>query len=519
MDTRRHLTSFSASELAQAMADGSFGALDVVEAHIARLEAVDAQLHGLVARRYDAARQEARAVDARRARGEPLGPLAGVPITVKDSIDVAGLPSTFGLPWRKDLIATEDDPHVARLRAAGAIVLGKTNVAQLLFYLESDNPLHGRTLNPWNAERTCGGSSGGEAALIAAQASPLGIGSDIGGSLRNPAHFCGIASLKPTTGRCPDPGRFSVPAGQLAVRSQLGPMARHVADLDLALRTMAAPAADSGLAPLPPMAGVDVRRLRIGWYDDDPMFPAAPALRRAVREAAQALSDAGAQVQRFSPPPLAEGFGLAFSLMAGDGGRLAREMLRGGPVHPSLGFLLMLAGRSRFTLRLLQGLFGALGQATASHALALMGHTHVGEHWRRVQQLDDWRARFAAALDQAERGRLDLVLCPPCALPALRHGSTRDLGLIGPHTLVFNALGWPAGVLPWTTVRAGEESDRPASRDRTMQLARECERDSAGLPVGVQLAGRPWHEHQVLAAMAALEASPRRTAPGVPPLA
>lgn len=513
MDTRTQLTRYNATDLAQAFAAGSFSALQIVEAHIERLEAVHARLNAVVARRYDAARQEAREADARRARGEALGPLAGVPITIKDSIDVAGLPSTFGLPWRKEAVAERDDPHVARLRAAGAIVLAKSNVAQLLMYLESDNPLHGRTSNPWNPQRSPGGSSGGEAALIASHASPLGLGTDIGGSVRNPAHVCGIASLKPTTGRCPDPGRWSVPSGLLAVRSQLGPMARTVGDLDLALRAMQAPAHESGLVPVPDFRGVDLHGLRVGWYDDDAMFPASPAIRRAVRESAQALAEAGAQVQRFTPPSLEEGFWLTFSLFAGDGGVLMREMLHGGPVHPSVGFLLALARRSRFTLGLLSGVLGALGQVNAVAALKALGHTSVAEHWRRVQRLQDWADRFARAMREAPGGSLHLLLCPPGALPALRHGSTKDLGLAGPHTLVFNGLGWPAGVLPWTSVRAGEESDRAPSRDRAFTLARECESGSAGLPVGVQVVGRPWHEHEVLAVMAALEASPKRSAP------
>lgn len=168
MPDRSNLCGLPAHALAQRIARGEVSALDVVEAHVARIEQVNHELNAVVVARYDAARAEAREIDRRCAAGEPLGPLAGVPVTIKECIDVAGLPSTFGLPSRASESAARDDAHVARLRAAGAIVLAKTNVAQLLLFTEADNPLYGRTNNPWDAERSCGGSSGGEAAIIAA---------------------------------------------------------------------------------------------------------------------------------------------------------------------------------------------------------------------------------------------------------------------------------------------------------------------------------------------------------------
>src|SRR3954453_10334350 len=167
------ITTLGAGELAALTAAGDLSAVEAVEAQIARIEEVNPGLNAVVVKRYAEARAEAREADARRARGEALGPLHGVPVTIKDSLDVAGLPSTFGLPSRAQSQASADEAHVARLRQAGAIILGKTNVAQMLFYFEADNPLYGRTNNPWNRDRTPGGSSGGEAAIIAAGGSPL----------------------------------------------------------------------------------------------------------------------------------------------------------------------------------------------------------------------------------------------------------------------------------------------------------------------------------------------------------
>ncbi len=186
-----------------------------------------------------------------------LGALAGLPITVKESFHVAGTPTTVGLTARATHKAPADAYHVARMRAAGAVVLGKTNVPQLVMSNDSQNPLYGRTKNPWNPERSAGGSSGGEAAAIAAGCSPLGIGSDIGGSVRLPANVCGICALKPTSGRLTMAGHLDVVPGQETILAQPGPMARFVGDLDLAFRFLCTPEqalVDPTVPPVPPAA-------------------------------------------------------------------------------------------------------------------------------------------------------------------------------------------------------------------------------------------------------------------------
>lgn len=495
------LLHLGARQMAQGIARGDFGALELLEAHIQQLEAVNTRLNAVTARRFDAARAEARAIDQRRARGEALPPLAGVPISVKDSVDLTGTASTFGLPWRRDELAPTDDPHVARLRAAGAIPFAKSNVAQLLLYIESDNPLFGRTLNPFDAERTPGGSSGGEAALIASHASPLGLGSDIGGSIRVPAHFCGVAGFKPTQGRCPDLGRYSVPLGQTGIPSQLGPLARRVEDLHLALSLMQAGPGQGVPALLSPTSE-DVSRLRIGWFDDDGLFPAAPAIRRAVREAAQTLAAAGASVVPAPALPWGELYGLAFELMSADGGAGLRAALRSDARHPSVQTLLLLSSLPPPLRALLRGLLKGLGQPTLAHFLDHSGFTQVRQHWPRLERLADLRRRCDALLEAAG---VDMLLGPPCSLPAVRHGASRDLGVAGSYAMAVNVLGWPAGCLPWTQVRPDEESDRRPGSDLAFKLAAKTEAGSAGLPVGVQLIGRPWQDHRVLAAMQALQ--------------
>jgi fatty acid amide hydrolase len=506
----RDLWKLSASDLARRIAEGEVTASEAVEAHIERIERVNGKLNAVVAKRYDAARAEARAVDERRARGEPLAPLAGVPVTVKECLDLQGMPSTFGLKARANALATEDDPYVARLRAAGAIVLGKTNVSQLLMYTESDNPVYGRSNNPWNMERTPGGSSGGQAAIIAAGGSALGLGTDIGGSLRIPAHYCGIASLRPTAGRTPDVGRYSAPVGQQAVGSQTGPLAREVQDLALALGVI------NGAQAFGDFRAVDVSKLRVGVFADDGFFTPSPALRRAVREAADILAAAGAKVIPWQPPAPARAMGLWLGAVTADKGNAMRQLLRGEKADPRIGSLLKLAALPRFVQALVAKLTGALGQKTLAATALSLGDGTAHGYWRTVEAQVDYQDEWRRALD---RDAIDVVLYPAYGVPAVLHGANNNLPTTGSYALLAPVLGYPTGVVPVTRVRAGEESDRPASKDAAERTARASEEGSAGLPIGVQVMARPWREDVALAAMAAVEAAARQRPdyPAAPP--
>src|SRR5262245_41983283 len=242
-------TQLGAAELARRIAARELRPSEVVEAYIARVQVVHRALNAVVHERYADALREAREADLRARSAGELPPLCGVPITLKDSIDLAGSASTFGVERLREPVS-RDAPVVRRLREAGAIVLAKSNVAQLLLFYEADNPVFGRTLHPFAADRACGGSSGGEAALVASFASPLGIGTDVGGSVRVPAAFCGISGFKPTAGRLIDEGRHSVPPGQTCIVSQVGAMARSVEDLALGLRVALGPQGDDGRGPL-----------------------------------------------------------------------------------------------------------------------------------------------------------------------------------------------------------------------------------------------------------------------------
>jgi len=502
----RELWQLSASELAVRIARAEVSSVEAVAAHIARIEAVDGDLNAVVCRRFEEALGEARAADERGAGKDP-GALHGVPMTVKDELDLVGTPSTFGIPSRLHDRPERDGTHVARLRNAGAIVLGKTNVPQLMIYIESDNPLYGRTNNPWNLERTCGGSSGGEAAIIAAGGSPLGLGSDLGGSLRAPAAFCGIVSLKPTSGRLEGTARVPWFAGQRAIVSEEGPLARTVADVALALE-IANGGRDPDVLPPRPLRdpkAVKIRKLRVGYYEHAGSFRAAPALARAAREAAELLEELGARVVPFDPPRVDDAMDLFFGILSADGGQAAKELLGSNPRDPRVAELLSTVSRSRRTLGAIEQLLALTGQASLRRIVRNYGFTGTAHYYRLVEAQRAYQHLFAVAMDAAAGGPLDLLVCPPIGLPALLHGESANVLTAGAYAPLYNLLGYPAGTLPFTCVGEDEQRGRGRSLDRVENAAHRCERDSAGLPAGVQIAGRPWREDVVLAAMFALE--------------
>jgi fatty acid amide hydrolase len=479
------LTSLSASELARRIAAGHLSSQQVVEAHIRRIEAVNPRLNAVVVPLFEQARAEASRADRLREQGTLPGPLHGVPITLKEQFMVSGTPTTVGLMRYKSKIMEQEGPLVKRLRRAGAIVLGKTNVSQLLLSLSGtcENPVYGRTNNPWDLARAPGGSSGGEAAIIAAGGSPLGLGGDNGGSIRIPAHFCGLYSLLPTVRRLTnlDSPSYAEVAGQEAMIAQPCPIARSTQDLRLAMSILAAPglnAVDPSVPPVPwpDPTVVSLAGLRIGMYTDNGVFAVAPAVRRAVDEAAQILRARGAIVEPWNPPDVAQAVQLFFALRSADGFASYKHLLGDDPCE----------------------------RIIAATMRSLPGAVSVERYWQLVEKLNQYRHHFLSALD-AER--FDALLCPPYALPAPTHDSDGSLNVAnaGSYAILANVLGLPAGVAPITRVRPGEESERSVGNNNVERAARAVEMNSAGLPVGVQVMARPWREDIVLALMAALE--------------
>ena len=456
------LTFLPAVVMAEQIRDRKISPVELVDAHLAQIKKLNLKLNAFV--EVDAQRVQQTAHDAEIAvmQGKKLGPLHGVPISIKSSIEVSGLPCESGTRLRAGFVAAQDAPLVARLRAAGAIVLGVTNTPELLMAWETDNLLYGRTNSPWHLERTPGGSSGGEAAAIAAGMSAGGVGSDGGGSIRVPAHFSGICGLKPTPGRIPATGHYPVSAGPCASIGVVGPMARTVVDLKILFEVMQGPdVGDTCAAPVPlRWPGDDeVKKLRIGYFEDDGRTPVTVETRAAVRVAAEALRGAGFQVDRFQPKGLEAARQLWRKYFVVAGGMCLRPMFknREADISPILKQFL---------------------DWSASEP------AHTGE-----TLLDAWiqrdvlRAQFFAQMQQ-----YPILLCPAAAIPAFRHGE-RSWVIEGKtveyldawsYTEFFNLLGNPGVVVP-------------------------VSRSPEGQPIGVQIVGRPWQEEQVLAVAEVLE--------------
>jgi Asp-tRNA(Asn)/Glu-tRNA(Gln) amidotransferase A subunit family amidase len=454
-------------ELARRVRTREISSVELVEAHLSRIEKLNSKLNAYVEIDSDRACEQAKAAESaltRNSDANSLGPLHGVPISIKSSIDVAGLRTECGSRLRKGIVAHEDAPLVARLRAAGAIVLGNTNVPEFLMAYETDNLLYGRTNSPWDLERTPGGSSGGEAAAIAAGCSAGGIGSDGGGSVRIPAHYSGICGLKPTPGRIPCTGHYPDSAGPFAQLGVVGPMARTVRDVQQLFEVVAGPdPGDPCSAPVPLRHPNDaeIRKLHIAYFEDDGVTPVTPETAAAVRAAAEALRQQDFQVERWVPPGLERIWRLWWNLF-GRAGQMAFEQTvagREGELSP--------------VLRDFRARVAAEPPLTA------------GELLNTLLERDVIRIAILAKMEE-----FPILICPACAVPAFRHGE-REWTIQGrkveylkamSYSQWFNLLGNPAAVVP-----VGKSPE--------------------GLPIGVQIVGRPWQEEEVLAVAAKIEDS------------
>ncbi len=456
------LTFLPAVAMAEQIRQKKISSVELVEAHLVQIERLNSRLNAFVQVDAEGARRAAQHADAAVMQEKVLGPLHGVPISIKSSISVAGMRCESGTRLRAGLISTQDAPLVTRLKNAGAIVLGVTNTPEFLMAWETDNLLYGCTNSPWDLERTPGGSSGGEAAAIAAGMSAGGVGSDGGGSIRVPAHFSGICGLKPTPGRIPATGHFPVSAGPFALIGVVGPMARTVADLKVLFEVMQGPDdGDTCAAPVPVrwLSADAVKNLRIGYFEDDGRTQVTPETRVAVRTAAKALRSAGFQVEPFQPPGLEEARQLWHKFFVVAGGMLLKPMFKEGDADLS---------------PILKQFLDWSAEQPAHTGRSLL------DAWI---QRDLLRARFLAQMQQ-----YPILLCPAAAVPAFRHGE-RSWQVEGKtvhyldawsYTEFFNLLGNPAAVVP-------------------------VGRSPEGLPIGVQIVGRPWEEEQVLAVAAELE--------------
>lgn len=498
-------TQSSAVEIAARVASGEWTATAVLEAYLARIEALNPRLNAVIWPTFAAARVAARRIDDLRLSGKPLGPLAGVPLTVKDSFELAGTPATLGIGKRRDQFASQDGPIIERLRRAGAVIVGKTNVPQIMLMYETDNRAFGRTMHPENSERGPGGSSGGEAAAVAARLSAAGLGSDLLGSLRQPAHVCGVHTFKPSIYRATTIGSVNTLAGMEAMVAQPGPLARSMSDIVAILQVMFQEPFDDPFTVFVPWrdpATVDVSKLRIGIWDDDAMFRPSPAVGRVVREAGEALRSAGADVVPFALPDTEAGFRLCLGLLAAAGGDNVRRWLDGERPTAPVARMLRIWGMPSQVRAALCHTFDALHQPWRAKVVRWSRSCRTSEYWDLVHARREYIRRALAAWHEA---KVDVILTPPHGLPALRHGTASDTITSAVYAFVPSLLGVPTGTVAASRVRRGEESDRPATKEHVAKTARLVEHGSEGLPVGVQVLALQGRDEVGLAVMQALE--------------
>ena len=442
----------SAVSIREAIKKREISSVEVVEAHLRRIEQVNPKLNAVVRICGDRAMEEARQADSKRPK-DALGPLHGVPITVKDSHDTEGIVSTAGTKGRAQFVPSEDSTVVSRMRKAGAIVLGKTNTPELTLSFETDNLVYGRTNNPYDLTRTPGGSSGGAGAIVAAGGSPIDLGTDTGGSIRVPSGFCGIAGLKPTSGRVPRTGHIiSHVMGALDSLTTIGPMAKFVEDLSVVYPIISgSDHKDPSIVQMSIESYLDVelKYLKIAYFADIGDTKAEEDVVHTLENAVSVLRSAGSSLTRHLPeamkvPP-------EINLLVADGGASIQRLLTKSGTDEPHNYV------SRF-----------IG---ANDSLS------VGEYTKLLEKRDVFRSEMINFMSA-----YDLILCPVRPYAPLPHGESLNKERMSgnQYTSTFNMTGWPGVV-----VRCGTSGD--------------------GLPIGLQVIGRPWHEHVALAAGALLE--------------
>jgi amidase len=441
-----------AVEQLELVQSGRISVVELAEAHIRQIERLNPALNALVDFDADRVRAQARVLDAVKT---PRGALHGLPMTIKSSIATAGYRCEIGSLIRKGDVPAEDAVVVARLRSAGALILGTTNCPEYLMAYETANLLHGRTLNPWDLERSPGGSSGGESAAIAAGMSAAGLGSDSGGSVRQPAHFTGICAFKPSPGRFPGRGHLPACVGPFSVLGAIGPMARTMRDVALLFKTLGG---QDALDPSsPPIAFherslEELRAIAIGFLEEDGLVPVTPETRAAVRSAAAALRDAGFRVEPFRPRSLEPLRQLWWKLFVQCGAMFYAPEIVGKreKLSPIFREFLSIAESAR--------------PLTATQLLNAWAELDL----LRVTMLEEIRS-------------FSVMLCPVASVPAFRHGERawtiegRTVEYLDAwrHTQWFNTLAAPAAVVP-------------------------VGRSPEGLPIGVQIVARPFEDETAL---------------------
>ncbi len=465
MRLSEELTLLSAKRMTELVRSKSVSPVELVEAHLERIERLNPRLNAIVTLAPDALAR-AKEIEASIIKGDVTSALAGLPITIKDTIQTANLRTTFGSRVFQDYVPQKDAPAIVRLRKAGAIVIGKTNTSELALDYTAENPVFGRTNNPFDEGRSPGGSSGGCAAAVCACLSAGSLGSDLSGSLRIPAHFCGVVGLRPTTERVPGGGHLPPIARPFAIGGTLGPIARRVEDVAMLFHVLASAdmrfSFDQDESLDIDAAAANMKGLKVGWYADDGAVPVTRETRRALEAAAKVLSEEGASVCETRPPHIEHATKVWLELFSHATQSFLQKTFEGresdaGPVAKLL-----------------------LERAKRKRELSLADYFEV---WTKRDQMRD---EMLAWMEETP-----LLIAPVGAISAVAH-NTHKVSTDGENSFsLFSAFGYAQAFsvfdLPSITVRAGWSAE--------------------GLPIGVQIVGRPFQEHLILKAAHLVESA------------
>ncbi|KAL0953568.1 hypothetical protein HGRIS_004786 [Hohenbuehelia grisea] len=510
----------TASDIVSNIEKGEWTASEVVEAYIARAALAHAATNCLTEVLFDQARRLAKELDDEFAATKRLrGPLHGVPVSVKDQFEMIGVDASIGFTQWTNKPGAKNAVFVAQVIAAGAIPIAKTNVPQTMFAFECCNPVWGRTLNPHNDAFTCGGSSGGEGALLAMDGSVIGLGSDIGGSLRIPSAYCGIYSLKPTFGRVSRDGAKGPVPGFEGINTVVGPMARSVNDVELASRVVfghQGPYCET--APLPYRDINLPKKLKFGYYTSDGYVKASPACKRAVLESVEALRREGHECVEVELPNANEAFNIFVGLTSADGFKTMLSHLGPDPKEPSLS--LTIAPSFPWFVRAfaswaVETLFGDKLYADGLRSASIKS---VREYHALVAKRDEYIRKFYQEIWL--KHSLDGLIAPTQALPQLRHGGCTTLSSLAGATILYNVVDSPVGCVPVTRVDPtvdvlpanwAEEPGHGAKLIEKQLYSGKAPfydpKAMAGMPVGVQIVGKKWEDEKVIAMMGILDSA------------
>lgn len=505
----------TASEIVSSIKTGKWTASQVLEAFIARAVLAHAKTNCLTEVFFDSARQRAKELDEHFAANKELkGPLHGVPVSIKEQFEIRGVDTSVGFSQWANEPAESNADIVEQLLAAGAVLYVKTNIPQTMFAFECSNPVWGRTTNPYNDKYTCGGSSGGEAALLAMDGSALGIGTDIGGSLRIPAAYCGVFSLKPASGRISYGGARGPVPGFDGIKSVAGPMGRSVKDLELLSKVaFGLPSRSHDVAPLPFRDITLSSNLRFGYYTHDSFIKASPACQRAVLESVDSLRKQGHECIEIAIPDAAAACNIFVGLTSADGYKTMLSHLGPDPKEKSL-FLVTLGPKLNFILRDIAAWIVEtfLHDKIFADALRAAKNKTVREYWALAAERD----RFVKNFDEEvwDKFEIDGIIAPVQALPQLPHGGCNNFSALALATILYNILDIPVGCLPVTRVDPtkdqlsqewidglGHGSKLFESGIFTNNKPLYDPEAMKGMPVNIQIVGRKWEEEKVLAMM------------------